>query len=127
MEFKAETFTATNGASVEVGTVNVDGREFQATGSIIDREQGIVVGYVRETKLPPRDPSIAGSTARTVYDFGTWGGSHIAPLFKTGESFGFYGSKITHFGMLYDGHRWHGKIGLDWNQRLVMRRGRKVS
>lgn len=54
----------------------------------------------------------------------------IATLEKRGESF--FGrditgrpNKITHFRMKHEGFWWHGKIGLEWNQAIVMRQGKK--
>lgn len=71
--FKSETHTSPNGASVEVGTVTFQGRDFAALGAIVDEANGVVCAYASERKGSP------GSYVLT-----TWEGAEIAPLRLTG-------------------------------------------
>ena len=48
---KAEQFTATNGASVEVGTITHEGKEFSSLGSVVDETSGFIVGYPKGDTL----------------------------------------------------------------------------
>jgi hypothetical protein len=122
METRVQTATATNGAKVELATIVHRGREFTANGSTIDLERGHIVAYVDS------GPVATGVAFDRNYGWllKTFEGAVIGKLDKTGESRGFYGSKITHFRMQLAGYRWHGKLGLDWNQLIRMRRGRKL-
>jgi hypothetical protein len=66
MNTRSETRTI-NGASVEVGTVTFQGRDFSALGSVVDHASGVVCAYVT------RD--VDGT-----YRLTTWEGGTIAPL-----------------------------------------------
>lgn len=76
---KSETFTADNGARVEVGTVTFQGRDFAALGSVVDEAHGVINAYVSERDAP-------GSWTRGKrYVLTTWNGEEIAPLRLTGS------------------------------------------
>lgn len=70
MQSKSETFTATNGALVEVGTITHEGREFAAGGSVIDLESGHIFGYPKgETLTTWNGEAIEGLQLRVT---STW-------------------------------------------------------
>ena len=76
--FRSETHATDGGASVEVGTVTHDGREFAALGSVVDEASGLV--SYRDGKR---------------YVLTTWEGVELAPLrlVRTWEQRGFYGTR----------------------------------
>ena len=118
MNFKVETVESPSGARAEVATLNHNGQSFTALGSCVDLEQGVICAYVSGV---PGDWTLK-----------TFAGELISKLQKSGESFGFCDyagrpSKIVHFRMEFAGYMWSGKLGLNWNQLIRLRRGRKVS
>ena len=66
IEFRSETGVSADGATVEVGTVTFNGRDFAALGSVVDTARGIVFGYVSERE--------------GCFILTTWEGAEIAPL-----------------------------------------------
>lgn len=100
METKSETLTATNGASVEVGTIVHNGREYAATGSIVDDEGGYIVGYVDS----PGADNISNCAHLT-----TWNGAEIGVIVRTGTARGFYRTRLYCYSMVRNGYRWHGR------------------
>lgn len=108
LKFSYVTHTAPDGARVEVGTVEHEGREFKALGSMVgDR---LMVGYL----------------IRGEHVLRTGEGVKICDLQVTGSARGFHGVKLVCYAGVYQGHRWHGR-GLGENSILVLRRGRAVS
>jgi hypothetical protein len=91
MNTRSETAVATNGALVELATIEVDGKEFEANGSIIDEANGFVMGYPVDGKLT------------------TWGGATIVTLNVTGHARGFNGTRLTCWAMQLNGRRYHGR------------------
>lgn len=75
---KSETFTADNGARVEVGTVTFQGRDFAALGSVVDEAHGVINAYVSERDAP-------GYVGGKRYVLTTWDGAEIASLRLTGS------------------------------------------
>lgn len=120
METIIETGKGPNGEQVELATVVFHGKPFTNLGAIIDKTSGRLSAYVVQNEMWKPGSSLARYTLQT------FGGQIIARLYKTGESRGFYSSRITHFSAVIDGFRWHGKLGLDWSQLIHMKRGKKV-
>lgn len=123
MNFRVETVKAADGAKAELATLTHEGREFTAFGSCVDLGRGHIVAYVRTGH---------GHLHNKYFDLVTFGGRHMGVLKKTGESTGWPDrsgrrSKITHFSFEAHGYRWSGKLGLEWNQLIHLRRGKKLS
>jgi hypothetical protein len=72
MQTRSEHGTAPNGARVEVGIVEHEGREYSALGSVVDPERGIVVGYVGKIT-----PAGYGAHVRALT---TWDGKTIGAV-----------------------------------------------
>lgn len=96
MQTNTETVIATNGAQVEIGTVNFEGREFSSLGSIIDEASGIIVGYPK------------GNTLQT------WNGQVIEGLrlsvtssWRTPRSY--MSDRMFAYSATYKGKRYHGR------------------
>jgi len=49
METHTEIVTAPNGAVVEMVTIKFQGHEFTAMGSVVDKANGLIVGYPKKT------------------------------------------------------------------------------
>lgn len=114
--FRSETHVATNGARVEVGTMSFEGRDFAATGSIVDEARGYVVGYVHT--LPDGR-----------YELRTWGGETIAPLRKTGSwkvrtCFGGWPVTMRAWAATINGRRYSGRNGSEWDLLRMRASGR---
>ena len=91
-----ETLTATNGATVEVGTITHEGQEFSALGSVIDEQNGVIVGY-------PKGDSLT-----------TWNGQPIEGLrlritssWRTPRSF--VSDRMFAYSATYKGKRYYGR------------------
>lgn len=102
-DFRSETYTADNGARVEVGTFTFEGRDFEALGSVVDEARGIVFGYVHKLT--------AGG-----YELRTWSGGTIAPLRLTGAwtnrtCFGGWPIKMRAWACTINGRRYSGRNG----------------
>ena len=69
--YRSETAVTPNGARVEIATVTHDGKDFSATGSIIDESGGFLLGYPKGRELQ------------------TWDGKKIGVLSVTGHARGF--------------------------------------
>lgn len=110
---RSETATQ-DGATVELGTIEHEGRAFTAMGAIVDVDRGLIVGYPnhRDGGLPHR--------------LRTWNGELIALLEITGRARGFNGAKLTCYAMSYAGRRWHGR-GLGNGMSVTMRAGRLLT
>lgn len=93
-QFRSETIT-TNGATVEVGTVTHNGREFAALGSVIDEVSGVIVGYPKGDKLQ------------------TWNGQNIDGLtLRITSSWAvrsWIGSRMYAYSATYKGRKYHGR------------------
>ena len=111
MRTHSETLTASNGARVEQGTVIISDRPFVATGSVIDTEQGVIIGY----------PSHGGPNG--PHTLRTWAGEAIGALTITGQARGFHGTKLTCYAMTYEGRRYSGRgLGDGMSVRLRARK-----
>lgn len=106
MQSRSETLTATNGATVEVGTVVHEGREFAAQGSVIDEQTGVIVGYPKGDRLQ------------------TWGGKDIEGLklrvVSTWSVRSWIGSTMYAYSAVYNGRKYHGR-GFGDGMSLVLR------
>jgi hypothetical protein len=108
------TGTASNGATVEVGTITHEGREFSAMGAVIDTTDGVIVGYPKHGDGTGRD---GGHTLRT------WDGAFIAALEITGYARGFHGTELTCYALTYEGRRYSGRgLGAHMCLRLKARK-----
>lgn len=108
-QFKSETFT--NGATVEVGTVTHDGREFAALGSVIDETRGVIVGYPKGDKLQSWDgKDIPGVVLRVT---SSW------PVQS------YLGSTMYAYSATYKGRRYHGR-GFGDGMSLSLRASKRV-
>lgn len=122
--FNATVALQANGALAELGIVMYGGREFPALGSVIDPGNGLIIGYV--CRVP------ASTSSPASWELATWEGKHIASLELRGIAYGFRDrcgrrSEIHCFAMLYCGIRYAGRIGLDWNQCITMRKAKDQS
>lgn len=106
-QFRSETNTANNGATVEVGTMIHDGKEFAALGSVVDEQSGIIVGYPKGDKLQSWDSKeIEGVRLRVVssWSIHSW-----------------IGSRMYAYSASYKGRSYHGRgfgDGMSLNLRL---------
>lgn len=112
MNSKSETVTATNGATVEIGTIVHEGREFAAQGSVIDEQQGVIVGYPKGNRLQ------------------TWNGKDIEGLVlrvtSTWRVRSWIGSHMNAYSATYKGRRYHGRgfgDGMSLTLRVSKARG----
>lgn len=109
MDSRSETFSATNGATVEVGTVSFQGRDFAAQGSVIDETNGRIIGYPKGNRLQ------------------SWNGIDIDGLTLTVTSSwkvnSWTGSRMYAYRAVYRDHRYHGR-GFGDGMSLVLRRSR---
>lgn len=100
--FKSETLTAPNGATIETGTVTLQGRDFSATGAIVDTANGRIDAY-------------ASVGAPGVYSLTTWEGVAIAPLrmVRRWKQWGFGGvrTEIWAWSATIDGTVYSGRNG----------------
>ena len=112
-EFRAETGTSADGATVELGTVEIDGRPFDAFGSVIDERNGMIIGY----------PGTVSPSSHQHW-LKTWVGAPIVPLTITGKAKGF-GTTLTCYSAVFNGVRYHGR-GLGDGMILRLRAGRRV-
>lgn len=111
-----ESVTGTSGsATVEVGAVIYDGRRFEALGSIIDAERGIIVGYPHHSDKPGMPHLLR-----------TWEGKSMGMLAITGHARGFYGAKLTCYSFEYEGVRYSGR-GSGNGMLLRLRAGKRVA
>lgn len=106
--------TIVQGAQVEIGTVEVEGRKFVAMGSMIDLENGVIVGYPGYQSPGP-----------TPIALRTWNGAWICDLETTGAARGLNAAKLVCYSAVVDGHKWHGR-GLGIGMVLTLRRGARV-
>lgn len=94
---RTETLTATNGAQIEVGTITHEGRDFAALGSVVDEQNGVIVGYPKDGRLH------------------TWDGQLIdglGMLFITSSwamPRSWIGSRMYAYRATYKGKRYHGR------------------
>lgn len=73
MESNSEFRTAESGAKVEVATFVFEGKPFTALGSIVDHENGIVVGYPHGTELRTCDGKVIGTCqVVSVFKMARW-------------------------------------------------------
>ncbi len=119
MGYKSELIACDTHAE-ELATVIHDGRAFTAGGFSIDVERGRMVAYVTERKGSYLD----GPVARFILT--TWSGDTLAELRQTGESWGFFRTRLTSFQTLQPiaGYYWYGR-GLGAGMVLKLHRGRK--
>jgi hypothetical protein len=96
MKARNEIVTAKSGAQVEIGTIELGGREFSALGSVIDESSGVIVGY-------PTLPDDRG------YVLTTWDGKTIGKLTITGYARGFHRTPLTCWALTHNGRRYHGR------------------
>lgn len=97
LRFKTSIETAPNGATVETATVIHEGREFTSGGAIVDKANGLIVGYV------------SSDGARLT----TFEGETIAPikLVRRWHQRGFYGVRVDvyAYSATVDGKRYTGR------------------
>ena len=95
MQSQTETFT-NNGATIEVGTVKHEGKEFSALGSVIDEVSGVIVGYPKGNTLQTWDgKAIEGLTLR------------VTSSWRTSRSY--VSSRVFAYSATYKGKRYHGR------------------
>jgi hypothetical protein len=126
MKSRSETRTTPQGASVEIGTVEFEGLEYAALGSIVDTSNGYLAGYVQ---------AAPGEQDRGIARLCTWEGVEICKLrsVATWQLSGregqarrsaFYTTmtayRATHCGKVYSGR------GLGPGMLLRLRAGRRV-
>lgn len=88
--------TATNGARVELGTVNYCGQAFDALGSVVDHSRGYIVGYVKGATLTTWD----GAQIGTLRKVSTWKQWAPGAVFST---------TMHAYVACVDGKRYHGR------------------
>jgi hypothetical protein len=95
----------TTGASIEVATINFNGRDFTNLGSVIDEKRGIIYGY----------PTQAANYASTGgYVLTTWDGQIIASCHKVNSwlnrnTFGGFPVRMYAWSCLYNGRKYAGR------------------
>ncbi len=118
MQTNSVTHTASNGATIEVGTITHEGRSFSATGAIVDESAGLIFGYVKCLN-PDSHPTCQR------FELTNWEGATIMPLTRTGKATGFYGTKLECFAGTLNGRRYSGR-GLGSGMCIRMRAGRSL-
>jgi hypothetical protein len=111
MQSHSLTATATNGATVEIGTIEHEGRSFEALGAVIDTSTGLILGYPKH-----------GNFNGVPHTLCTWDGKPLGPLAITGYARGFHGVKLTCYSFEYEGRRYTGRgLGDGMSVRLHAR------
>lgn len=110
MKSRSETKIADNGASIELATIEHEGKEFTAFGSIIDHARGIVVGY----------PSmIDGKLCLSTWDGKAITSLHVVSKWRIHS---WQSDAMCAYQATIDGHSYHGR-GLN-GLVVYMRKGK---
>ena len=113
MDSKSD-ITTDDTLAIESATITLNGHSFTNGGFSIDLERGKMIAYVEANEFGQ-------------YWLTTWHGQRLARLHKSGECWGFNGTKLECFKTSepISGYHWYGK-GLGAGMMLRLNRGRKA-